>query len=90
MLDIRLQQPYLWSMTFDTEETPTARLQNPLAGPTTPPRAPMFLCSRIAPMLAGVVALRVWSPDCPGHRVWPDELPTRPGDSVLCVLQGAA
>jgi hypothetical protein len=74
MLDIRQQQPYLWSMTFDTEETPTARLQNPLAGPTMPPRAPMFAVSRLVPVLGE----------------WADELPTRPGDSILCVLRGAA
>jgi hypothetical protein len=59
---------------FTTEETPTARLQNPLAGPTMPPRAPMFSVSNLVPIFGQ----------------WADEEPTRPGDSVLCVLQGAS
>lgn len=71
MLDGYGRTPYVEGMQFDTEETPTARLDNPLAAPTLPPREPMFRVSELLPVMGGDDS----------------EEPTRPGDSILSVLQ---
>jgi hypothetical protein len=70
-----MPSPAAAASTFPVTETSTVRLKNPLA--TLRPlvqRAPMYLASQLVPSAA----------------TWQDEEPTRPGDSILLVLQGGA